>query len=306
MIFESLTDARLLVAVSQSASFAEAGRRLDMPPATVTRRIAAMEAVAGLKLFERSTRSVRPTEPGETMIGHARRLLDEVENAAMSIETFRDTPRGWISVTAPVILGQALFGEVIGSFLAENTDCDVFLDLSNDRTDLISGGYDLAVRVGPVGDSDLVVRKLGTAGAALYRGTRSKASPLASLDDLAGQSVGLLRTPERKRHVLHLTNAAGKAQDIEVAPRLITLDPLVLRAAALANDLIVVLPRMVAYPHVVAGRLRCELPDYAAQTSDVSVVFTSKRLMRPAVRTFIDHLAAELPRLLQRFEFPPT
>ncbi|MBM7068922.1 LysR substrate-binding domain-containing protein [Actibacterium sp. 188UL27-1] len=303
-MFETLSDARLLVVAGESPSFAEAGRRLAMPPATVTRRIAAMEAAAGLKLFERSTRAVRPTEVGETLIAHARRLIDEAESAAMSIETLRDTPRGWIRVTAPVILGQSLLGDVIGGFLAQNPDCDVFLDLSNERTDLISDGFDLAIRFGPVGAGDLIARKLGTASAALYRGTASRQTPLAGLDDLKGLPVGLLRRADRDGRVIRLTDAAGTMHDLHVAPRLITLDPLVLCDVALVNDLVVALPRMVAYPHVIAGRLRCELPEYSVQRSDVSAVFPSRRLMRPAVRAFIDHVASELPDKLERYEFP--
>ncbi|MEM8552823.1 MAG: LysR substrate-binding domain-containing protein [Pseudomonadota bacterium] len=73
---------------------------------------------------------------------------------------------------------------------------------------------------------------------------------------------------------------------------------------AQSTDLVVVLPRMVAYPDVVAGRLRCELPAYAAKETEVCAVFPSRRLMRPAVRAFIDHVAAELPGKLKKYDFP--
>ena len=303
-MFETLSDARLLVAVSENPSFAEAGRRLGLPPATVTRRIAAMEAAAGLKLFERSTRSVRHTDAGEIMVDHARLLLEAAESAEMSIETLRDTPRGRIRVTAPVILGQSLLGPIAGTFLKKHPDCDVFLDLSNNRVDLVADGFDLAIRVGPVGDGDLVARKLGTASAALYRSNQTINAPLSDLAGLEGLPVGLLRSADRTRRVLRLRDSAGQGYDVTVAPRLVTLNPFVVSAVALATDLVVVLPRMVAYPHVIAGRLRCELPVYAAQQSDVATVFPSRRLMRPAVRAFIDHVAAELPGKLKQYDFP--
>ncbi|MEO1106013.1 MAG: LysR substrate-binding domain-containing protein [Pseudomonadota bacterium] len=304
MMFETLADARLLVAAGESPSFAEAGRRMGMPPATVTRRIAAMEGSAGLKLFERSTRHLRLTEAGERMIAHARRLLEEAESAAMSMETLRESLRGWVRVSAPVILGQSLLGDIVGSFIARYADCDVFLDLSNHRVDLVAEGYDVAIRVGPVGDGDLVVRKLGGAGAALYGGTNTGRPPLQTLGDLAGRQVGLLRSLEHRSGTIMLTDGDGAMHAIDVVPRLVTLNPFLLRDVAQSTDLVIVLPRMAAYPDVVASRLRCELPAYAAKQTEVSAVFPSRRLMRPAVRAFIDHIAAELPGKLKKYDFP--
>ncbi|WP_159456811.1 LysR family transcriptional regulator [Roseivivax jejudonensis] len=306
MLFQTISDARLLIAVAEAPSFAQAGRRLGMPPATVTRRIAAMEDHSRVKLFERSTRAVRPTEAGLVLLDHARRLVAEADSAEMSMETLRDTPRGWIRISAPVMLGETLLGPIIGAFLSDHPECDVFLDLSNAPVDLVAEGFDVAVRVGPVGEGDLVARKLGTAGAALYRNARSKADPLAAISELEGLPCGLLRSAETRKNSLTIADPDGQLHHVSVKPRLIGINAQAMLDIALATDLVVVLPRMVAYPAVTRGTLRCELRDCTAQLSDVSLVFPSKRLMRPIVRQLVDHLAANLPPLLKKYEYPET
>lgn len=302
MIFEDLIEARLLVAMAGARSFAQAGRALGMPAATVTRRVAALETRAGLRLFDRTSRVTQATEAGRALIEHARRLVAETEHATMSMETLREEPRGWIRVTAPVMLGEVLLGPVIATFLEMNPESDVFLDLSPEASDLVADAFDVAIRTGPPGDGDLITRKVGQAGAALYRRT-SCGSPVAQTpEELAGMPFGLLRRSGTKEDRLTLNDGTATPHIISVRPRLVSLNAQVLLQAALESDLIVVLPRMIAYPAVTSGKLRCEAPDFAAHSTDVSIIHTSRRLMRPIVRNFVDHVATELPPLLRKFE----
>ncbi len=302
MVFEDLVEARLLVALSEAPSFAQAGRAIGMPAATVTRRIATLEKRAGLRLFDRTSRAVRATAAGQALMGHAQHLLDEADRAVMSMETLRDVPNGWIRVTAPVMLGEALMGPIIASFIDRHPDANVFLDLSSDAIDLVAEGFDVAIRTGALTDGDLIGRKVGQAGAALYRSTRSKAPISETPDDLAGLPFGLLRRAGKPEDRVAVFDRNGDRDFITARSRIVSLNAQVLLQTALETDLVVVLPRMVAYPAVISGRLRRELPNYSAHDTDVSIVHTSRRLMRSIVRLFVDHVALELPSRLKRFE----
>jgi DNA-binding transcriptional LysR family regulator len=115
-----------------------------------------------------------------------------------------------------------------------------------------------------------------------------------SPDDLEGSEVGMLRSDDLKRSVLHLRTRDGSEALCTVRARLIALNPWLLSDAALASDLVVVLPRMVGAPRVDARKLEPVLPDWSVTIAPVNILYTSKRYLRPATRAFIDFVAARL------------
>lgn len=125
MIIEDLADARILVELHNRLSFVEAAKALAMPPATVSRRLMRIEARAGLRLFDRTTRSVKPTEAGVLAVNHAARMISEVDAAERSLSLMRDAPVGTVRITTPSIFGQALLAPVVASFLDACPDCDL-------------------------------------------------------------------------------------------------------------------------------------------------------------------------------------
>ncbi|MEM9455581.1 MAG: LysR substrate-binding domain-containing protein [Myxococcota bacterium] len=287
MIFDDLLDARILVEVGARLSFAGAARSLGIPPATLSRRVARMEEHAGVRLFERTTRKVGVTPAGRLAIAHAERIGQEAAAVEASIEAMRDAPMGPVRVTAPVILGQALLPPVAGAFVARYPACELRVDLINRRVDLVEEQVDLAIRVGSPGAADLVARRLGAVEAGLFAAP-AKGRAIASPDDLVGAAVGWLGNDDRAPAEIVLEDPAGTRRRIDVSPRIRTNDPWLLRDAGASSGLVVVLPRMIVVDDLRCGRLEPVLPAWSIHRQDVFAVMPSRRLMRPAVRVFLD------------------
>ena len=295
MILADFTDARILVELRDCLSFAEVARRLHLPPATVSRRVMRMETRAGLRLFDRTTRSVNVTEAGDIAAGHAEQIIAEAGAVDLSFERMRDTPAGTVRLSTPVIFGQAILGPIATEFLRAYPSCDLSVDLSDRHVDLIEENYDVTVRVGPPNDEALVVRSLGTVCAGLYRsrgGLAGRSAAPTTPEDLPAVPMGLLHGGTGRQPELTLVSATGDTRRVLVKPRLVCLNPWLLREAALSSDLVVVLPDIIAKTDVEDGRLQRVLPGWLARRVPVHLAFTSRRLVRPAVRAFID-LASE-------------
>ncbi|GAB5467512.1 MAG: LysR family transcriptional regulator [Rhodospirillales bacterium] len=296
MILSDLVDARILVELRDRLSFAAVARALRMPPATVSRRVMRMEARAGVRLFERTTRSVAATEAGLLSAEHAARILGEVEAVDLSLAAMRAIPVGTVRLTTPTIFGQALLGPLVATFLARYPRCDLAIDLSDRHADLVDEAFDVAVRVGPPGEEALVARALGLVEAGLYCAP-GRAVP--GLEALSSAPLGLLHPGAAREPTLALVSAAGEQRRLAVQPRLVTMNPWLLRDSAIASDLVVVLPTVVAMPEVDAGRLVQVLPNWFARRVPVHIAFTSRRLIRPAVRAFVDLAVEIIPALLK-------
>ena len=296
MIIDDLVDARLLVELGKRLSFREAARRLAMPAATASRRLARMEGRAGLRLFERTTRSVIATPAGALVIAHAERLLLEASAIDDSIAAMHEEAVGTVRLTTPVIFGQALLGPLIIRFLQRYPKCDLQIELTDRHLDLAEDRLDLAVRIGPVVDDSLVARPLGSVRAGLYR---RAGLPIPLLQDLEHEAFGLLAVADPARPALHLASVAGERRSLAVKPRITCLNPWLLREAALESDLIVVLPDIVAAPALRAGHLARVAPGWFARDVPAALVFPSRRPLRPAVRGFLEIALEVGPALLE-------
>ncbi|MGP1397101.1 MAG: LysR substrate-binding domain-containing protein [Inquilinaceae bacterium] len=304
MIIQDLSDARILVELRDRLNFAEVARTLRIPAATVSRRLMRMETRAGVRLFDRTTRSVSATEAGRLAAGHAEKMLGEAEAVDLSLDTMRKTPVGTVRATTPVIFGQALLGPVVVAFLKAYPACDLAIDLSDRHADLVEENYDVAIRIGPPGDESLVVKPLGLVEAGLYRSPAMgpASATIADPEALARAPVGLLHGGEGAKPMLKLTSANGHEACVPLTPRLVCMNPWLLRDVAVSSDLVVVLPGIIGDPAVRAGDLERVLPGWFARRVPIHLAFTSRRLIRPAVRSFVDLAARAIPDLLKSAE----
>lgn len=299
MIFQDIADARILVELHNRLSFAEAAKMLGIPPATVSRRLMRMESRAGLRLFDRTTRSVCPTEAGALAVNHAARMISECEAADLSLASMRDAPVGTVRITTPSIFGQALLGPVVTEFLDEYVHCGLQIDLSDAQTSLLEDGYDAAIRIGPVVDEFLIARPVGQVRAALYR---RAVAPDLSFEDLQDSPLALLHRGQKPEPSLQLTSVQGETRLITVKPRLVCMNPWLLLEAAVRTDAVAVLPELIAAPEVRLGRLKRVTPGWFARQVPVNVIYPSQRIMRPSVRAFVDIAVDRIPRLISNID----
>ena len=151
----------VFLAVVDDGSLSAAGRRLGMPLATVSRKLAELEAHLGARLLNRSTRRLELTEPGRAYEQACRRILDEVDGAERAVAGEYDTPRGELAITAPIVFGRLHVLPIVNEFLRANAEVDVRLALGDRIAHLLDEHVDVAVRIGVLPDSRLNAVPLG-------------------------------------------------------------------------------------------------------------------------------------------------
>jgi len=285
----------ILVAVIEQGSLVAAARRLRRSPPAITRALSALEDRVGARLVERTTRRVSPTEAGRALAESSRALLGAYETAVAGAAPA--PVRGLIRVTAPVQFGRRHVVPLVVSFLDEYPDAQVELVLHDRHLDLIDESLDVAVRIGALSDSSLVVRRVGQVHQVLVaspdhlakRGTPQKPADLARHDTIFGTSgQGPLEWRFRGR---------GRATAVRLAPRLLVNEIEAQLVAARAGRGIA---RVLSYQVVedlAAGALVRLLQGFEPPPLPVQLVTAKRAHMPPKVRAFLDHAADSLGSL---------
>jgi len=297
---QDLNDLYYFVQVVEHGGFAPAARALGEPKSKLSRRVAGLEARLGVRLLQRSTRTLSVTELGRAYYGHCKAMLVEADAAQELIDRQRSEPCGIVRMTCPVALLDARVGDMLADFMAQHPRVEIHLEATDRRVDVVTEGVDIAVRVRPppLADSDLVLRTLSDRGQclvaspALLERTGAPAAP-AQLARLP--SLGLGRP--QARHEWHLLGPDGEDLSIEHRPRFITHSMTALRAAAVAGIGVVQLPTMMIRDPLARGALEQVLPGWAPPREIIHAVFPSRRGLLPSVRALVDYLLARFRSL---------
>jgi DNA-binding transcriptional LysR family regulator len=283
-------------AVVEAGGFAAAATRLGLSRALVSKRIAALERSLGARLFARTTRRVAMTEAGAAFHRRATGILANFEEARAELHELQAEPRGTLKVNAPMSFGTLHLAPLIGPFLAQCPGLSIELVLNDRVTDLLAEGVDVAIRIGSLRDSSLVVRRLAAtrhvlcaAPAYLKRhGTPRQPSDLAVHRCL---HYGYLAGGPRWR----FTGPQGPAS-VAIRPALTANNGEVLRVAARDGQGIVLSPDFIVAGDLTAGRLVALMPGWRPPESAVHALRPAGVTMTAKVRRFIDFLAERLAR----------
>lgn len=164
----NLVDVRLLVAAVQAGSLAAAARRLEITPMLASRRLASLEAALGARLLHRSTRSMGLTAEGEAFLPHAEALLEAEASALAAVRPADQEATGLLRLTTSIPFGRKIVAPMLPALLRKNPKLRVDLLMTEDVVDIVGAGLDLAIRIAPLKDSQLVARKIGASGRSLY------------------------------------------------------------------------------------------------------------------------------------------
>jgi len=293
---ESDADDLLLFArVMESGSFSRAAERVHWPKSTVSRRIAALETRLGEKLLQRSTRKLALTDFGAGVLEHARVLAAEVDGALALALHRQSKPSGRLRVSMPADFAEKVASRVLAEFALNYPEVQLELDLTPRRVDLIGEGFDLAIRMGALGeDSQLAARRLATTHWGLY----------ASPGYLARVGEPLLPQALESMHGLMLLARTGEAvpwqlsregaEPIVVRPAQRTLvnAPSVLAQLAESGVGIAGIDRLLVSDALRLGRLQRLLPDWHLPGSVCWAVFPERRLMPLRTRVFLEAMSA--------------
>jgi DNA-binding transcriptional LysR family regulator len=295
---QPLDDFYYFAKVLEHGGYAKAARVLGIPKSRLSRHVAALETRLGVRLVNRSTRRFVVTDVGQEVRRHALAMLAEADAAVEAVEFARAEPRGLIKASCPVALAQTTLARVLPAFLARYPNIRLVLHVSNRRVDVLSEGFDVALRVRttPTGEDGLVMRSFGesrnlmvaSTGYLEERGRPERPEQLA-------QHATLSFTSETDRQTWDLLDSNGVAARIEHSPRLVCHDFPMLRAAVLAGLGVALLPQSVVRADLESGRLEQVLPAWTLPLGVFHVVFPTRRGLLPSVRAFIDFLAEQMP-----------
>lgn len=284
-----LNDMAIFAAVAETESLSEAGRRLDIPKSRISRHLRRLEDRLGTRLIDRTTRTLSVTEAGHALLGHCQRIVEEAEHAEVSIDQLTETPRGALRVSMPVAFGQQVMGAHLSEFLATYPDINLKLVLTNRRVDLISEGFDVAIRSGPLEDSSLVSRRLSTTTAKLYA-SRSYIKRFGSptrVNQLPSHRL-IAVNDSKQTSRWKLAGPRGADNTISFEPYASTNDVSIAHRLAEDGAGIALLPTYLAH---ASKTLTPILPRWESPPISLFVIYPSRRGTTPKVRAFVDFIA---------------
>ncbi|CAM2010984.1 LysR family transcriptional regulator [Acanthopleuribacter pedis] len=292
-MFEDFADIHVYIEVMRGGTLAAAAEKLDRTAASVGRRIRAIEKKAGAQLFTRKGRRLLPTREGELIFEFARRIAEELEGAEAQLKHLAGPSSGHLRITAPVLLGQAVFSKLVPEFMADNPECILFTNLTNRAIDLEEEGYDIALQIGATHRESLTSEYLGTLETGIYtaaRGTWSYCADFRHPSELVGLPVMQFSNDDHHADILRLNGPREVAMEVGVRELIVSTDTQTL-ISAVHNELgLAVLPTFAGHPGVYTGELKRVLPDWYVARESVSIVLPTRRLIRPVVRAFLNFI----------------
>lgn len=274
--------------------FTAAAERLGLTPASVSRSIARLEARLGVRLFVRTTRSVRLTSDGELYRAQCQQALDQIAEAERALTGQQSVPSGRLRVSVGTVYGHHRLVPMLPAFSARYPGVEIELNVSNRNIDFVEDGYDLAIRLGEPRDSRLVARKLEDASVGVFASPqylRRHRRP-RSVDDLRGHELIQFVLPSTGRPMPWIfRGAAGEDLDFVFDSRCrVHEDVLAAVGWAAAGGGLFQTYHFVARDLVGAGHLVEVLQSAAGRSRPFYVLYPQSRHLSARVRAFVDHL----------------
>ncbi|MDX3925679.1 MAG: LysR family transcriptional regulator [Shinella sp.] len=285
----NLGDMEIFSRVVTAGSMSAAGRALGLSPAVISKRVKRLEERLGTRLLQRTTRQISLTDAGQGFHDRILGILAGIEEAEAFVSGRSGSVRGTLRITAPTSFGRLHIAPHLKRFMEAHPDLTLNLMLSDDFSDIVGEGFDLAIRIGELSDSSLVARRLApvrrvlcAAPAYLERYGRP-----ATIDDLASHVC----LPPHNQDIWRLEGPAGSITYRPSGP-LVTNSSEVVREAVIAGVGIALRSTWDIGPELKGGVLEQVLPEWEGSKNVVlSAVYPSRQFLPAKVRLFIDYLA---------------
>lgn len=298
-----LDNIRTFVRVYELGSMSAAGRDLRISPAVTSSRISQLEEHLGVRLFQRTTRQLSPTEQGRLFYGGACEILQAVDNAEAQVIDITENPRGSLCVAAPLGAGRRLIAPQVPEFLALYPEISVRLRLTDRKVDLTTEGLDLAFFLGQPEDSTLRIRKIADVPRLLVASpdyVERRGMPASGKDIVRdGHECLNLRFPGAAEFQWRLMTPEG-AKRFRVAGRYESDDGDVLTDWALAGHGIAMKPIFEIADHLKSGRLVAVAPETPPEPIQMACLFTHRRRQDPKTRLFMEFVIDRIAGVIRR------
>lgn len=281
---------------AEAGSFAEAARRLGLTPAAVGKNVASLEARLGVRLFQRSTRSLTLTEAGERFLLESSPGLVSLQAAIANLASAQGQPAGVLKVSMGLAFGRYYILPLLEAFLQRYPAVQPDWHFDNRPVDLIAEGFDAAIGGGFELSPGVVARELAPAHRVLLASPaylQQHGEPRTP-DELHGHAGILIRSPQTGRvRPWMLRNREGLQAPIDLQVRMTLGDPEASCQAALMNLGITLVSMPHALPHLQSGALRRVLPGWYVDTGIISIHFAAQKLLPQKTRVFVDFVVEQ-------------
>ncbi|WP_283788212.1 LysR substrate-binding domain-containing protein [Bermanella sp. WJH001] len=285
-----LNEIAIFVKVVDAGSFTGAAKNLGLPKSTVSRKITQLEERLGVRLLQRTTRTLSLTDTGSAYYNQCSRIIGDVEEANIAVTEMQSKPKGLLRITAPMLFGAEVLSDLVSEFLQKNPEIQLDIVLTDQPLDLIQEGIDVAFRVGHLADSSLIARSLGsvqtvTCASPAYiekHGSPSHPKELYEHTTLgwSARNTWEYDTPE--------------AVSVDLKPKVQVNDALSMRKMALNGLGVSRLPAFLCAEDIKAGRLIPLLCDWSNTSTPIHALYPSNRHLSVKVRSFVDFIVEEL------------
>lgn len=280
--------------VAEQGSFSRAATRLGMSKATVSKYVAELEKRLGVRLLNRSTRSVSLTDAGALLLKRSAPVMEMLALTRAEIQEHASRPTGRLRISAPHGMGQGNLPELLAKFLGHYPEVGISLHLTNREVDMAEEAIDVALRFSPIADDNLIVRrlkqvKLVVVASPVYwrkHGTPAHPSDLAQHDALTQSRLG--------PHPHWRFESDGQPIDVPVRSRMDSTESAPLLEVALQGFGVVYVPSLLAQPHIDAGELVPVLQEYTRNDVWLSAAYLQRRHNSAALRALLDFLETRL------------
>ncbi|MBY3411875.1 LysR family transcriptional regulator [Rhizobium laguerreae] len=294
----NLNDILIFMAVVDAGSFIAGGQAVGLSRSAAGKAVIRLEDRLGVRLLNRTTRTLSLTEEGRMFYERGLRILVSVDEAEASVAGQDSTPRGVLRLTVDDAFGRLVVLPLLEKYLRAWPDIQVEVSFTDRLADIVEEGFDLAIRVGATAtDTRLVSRVIATYKARLcaspsYLAERGEPR---NVDDLAVHDC-LISAGRNQRQGWRFRGEGGSWIKAQGRSRLRLDSGEAIRDAALAGLGIALLPDFLVTDDLAAGRLRQILADFETDDAKIVTLYPDKRLLEPRVRRFIDLIGEELGR----------
>ncbi|MBB4344495.1 LysR substrate-binding domain-containing protein [Rhizobium leguminosarum] len=294
-----LKDVYFFVQVVDRGGFTAAGESLRVPKSTLSHRVRELEDSLGVRLINRTSRQFGMTDVGTEFYQYALHMLQSADTAEEFVRQRLHEPSGTIRITTAVEIAQFALRDVIPTFLNRHPKVKI-VEIATDRlVDMVAEGFDLALRghVASLQNSTLVQRGIASVPWYLFASPEylHQAGDLSKPEDLALHST--LANDRHGAEAWRLKGPVGQEVEIRIEPRFLSNNLIALKEAACANLGVAALPGYMCRAEIEAGKLYQILPGWMAADARMSALMPYRNGLLPAVRSFVDFLAVEVPRV---------
>ncbi|MBP2156439.1 MULTISPECIES: LysR family transcriptional regulator [Erwinia] len=291
MEINSIGDIAAFVAAVKAGSYTHAASSLGLTRSAIGKSVVRLETRMGVRLLNRTTRSLSLTDEGRVMFDRCRQILDDLEEVDATMAMRRVKPTGTLRLSAPLSFGQRHILPVLDIYLKKWPELRAEVSFSDRFVDLIEEGFDIAIRIGePRDDSRILTRTIAsqhivTCASPEYLSSRGVPETPA---DLTGHDTIFLLSAEKRRSWRFAT---PEGTFVYEGPGRLNLDSSeAMRASAIAGFGLVHLPTYLLGEDLRSGKLIPVLEEYPFPPEPIRIIYPSKRHLSPRIRAFIDLL----------------